>query len=372
MKHADIIVIGGGATGAACALGLVREKAGTVLMLDKTFGIYRPSRANFGLTGYLLKGINDAVYAKWAFKAIQEWAEFGPQLEQDSGISLDLALNGVGEPFLCEEEKAVRVRQTQQLKEMAEVNGYKYNCEILDRHEFSQLVPKMELGEKVIGGMFSSDNGHVNPLFMLRAMRKTYINEGGVFIAGESVMEIIPGQSHTIIKTNIESYVCSKVVVAAGHGSTRLLNHLRVKLPLFPLRGQLMVTNRQPPMLPIPLFLVRQTGEGTFMIGVSIEQAGHDIGTTVEAMNSQAKKAIELFPIIAEFNWVRSWGAIRVITQDDSPVYDTIPGHDNIFVLVGHSAVSLASLHSSIIPKWIISGRKPKEIENLGLRRFHV
>jgi glycine/D-amino acid oxidase-like deaminating enzyme len=372
MKHADIIVIGGGATGAACALGLAREKAGKVLMLDETPGIHRPSRANFGLTTYLLKGLNDAVYAKWAFKATQEWVEFGAQLEQDSGISLDFIRNGIGEPFLSEEEKAVRVQLTMQLKEMAEVNGYKYTAKFLDRYEFSQLNPKMELGEKVIGGMFSPDCGHVNPLFLLRAMRKVFINEGGSFLAGESVMEIIPNQSHTIIKTNNETYECKKLVVAAGHGSTRLLDRLGVKLPLYPLRGQLLVTNRQPPLLPVPLLLVRQTGEGTFMIGVSIEQAGYDVRTTVKQMNQQAKKAIEAFPIMAEFKWVRSWAAIRVMTEDDSPVYDTIPGHDNIFVLVGHSAVSLASLHSSIIPRWIISDKKTKEIEHLGLRRFNV
>lgn len=372
MKKADMIVIGGGAAGAACALGLIREKAGTVLMLDETPGIHRVSRANFGLTTYSLKGLNDSSYAEWSLQATKEWAAFGRELEQNTGINVELSLNGEGEALLSEQEKETRVKQIKQLKNLADERGSEYPGRLLDRYEFSQLIPKMELGGNVTGGLFFPDAGHVNPLFMLRAMRKAFLLQGGTFVPGESVMEIMPGGSHTIVKTNTQTYACDKLVIAAGHGSTRLLGSLGVKLPIYPLRGQLLVTGRMPPLLPIPLFNVRQTGEGTFMIGVSIEHAGHDVRTTVSVMKSQAQKAIEVFPVMAGFKWVRSWAAIRVMTPDDSPIYDELPGFKNIFVLAGHSAISLAPLHASIIPQWIISGKRPDKINNFGLGRFHV
>ncbi len=372
MKQADIIVIGGGATGAACALGLIRKKAGTVLMLDETPGLHRVSRANFGLTTYSLKGLNDKSYAEWALQATKKWTAFSLELEQMTGINLDLSLKGGGEALLSEQEKETRVKQIRQLKNMTDERGSGYPGRILDRNEFSQLIPKMELGDKVIGGLFFPGAGHVNPLFMLRAMRKAFLIQGGTFIPGESVMEITPGRSHTIVKTGTQTYACEKLVIAAGHGSTRLMGSLGVKLPVYPLRGQLLVTNRMPPLLPIPLLNVRQTGEGTFMVGVSIEHAGHDVRTTVSAMKAQAQKAIEVFPVMAGFKWVRSWAAIRVMTPDDSPIYDELPGLNNIFILAGHSAISLAPLHASIIPQWIISGKRPDEINNFGLGRFHV
>lgn len=372
MKQADIIIIGGGAAGAACALGLIRQKAGTIIMLDEKPGIHRASRANFGLTTYMLKGLNDSAYADWAFQATKKWADFGPGLEQDTGVGLDLSLEGGGEAFLSDHEKEVRIEQNQKMQDMAEERGSEYPAQILDRYEFAQLIPKMELGEKVTGGMFVPGAGHVNPLFMLRAIRKAFLSNGGTFIPGESVMGIVPGQSNTIVKTNKENYSCKKLVVAAGHGSPRLLGPLGVELPIYPLRGQLLVTNRMPPLLPIPLLNIRQTGEGTFMIGVSLEQAGYDIRTTVNVMKAQASNAIEVFPIMAELNWVRSWAAIRAMTPDDSPIYDTVPEFENIFILAGHSAISLAPMHASVIPQWIISGNKPNEIKNFGLERFHV
>ena len=372
MKQADIIVIGGGATGAACSLGLIRKKAGTVLMLDEKPGLHRVSRANFGLTTYSLKGMNDSSYAEWALQATKKWPAFGLELEQNTGIGLDLSLKGEGEAFLNEQEKETRIKQIRQLKKMADERGSEYQGRVLDRNEFSQLIPKMELGGKVIGGLFFPGAGHVNPLFMLRAIRKAFLIQGGTFTPGESVMEILPGRSHTIVKTTTQTYACEKLVIAAGHGSTRLLGSLGVKLPIYPLRGQLLVTSRMPPLLPISLLNVRQTGEGTFMVGVSIEHAGHDVRTTVSVMKSQAQKAIEVFPVMAGFKWVRSWAAIRVMTPDDSPIYDELPGFKNIFILAGHSAISLAPLHASIIPQWIISGKRPDKINNFGLRRFHV
>lgn len=372
MKHADIIVVGGGVTGAATGLGMVRHLTGNVLMLDETPGIHRVSRANFGLATYMCKGLNDTTYADWAYRATREYPDFAKQLEKESNMNIDLSLNGGGEAFLTETEMETRIDQTRILKEMAQKRGSRYPVEMLDRKEFSRLMPKMKLGRKVIGGMFVPGAGHVNPLFLLRAMRKAFIRLGGQFIPGESVFAVKPGASGIIVKTNSTEYSCDKLVVAAGHGSTRLMSALGINLHLIPQRGQLLVTNRMPPLLPIPLLTVRQTGEGTFMIGVSNESAGHDVRVTVEAMKDQAQKGIAVFPMLGNLKWVRSWAAVRILTPDDSPLYDTIPGHDNIFVLAGHSAVSLAPMHALHVAPWIISGKKPKGIKNFGLGRFNV
>ncbi|MDA3791660.1 MAG: FAD-dependent oxidoreductase [Desulfobacula sp.] len=372
MKNADIIVIGGGATGAATGLGLVRNHSEKILLFDEKPGIHRVSRANFGLTTYMCKGLNDTKYADWSLRASHEWAGFAKQLEDESGICVDLSLNGGGEVFLTQAEMDVRIDQTRILKEMAKARGSEYPVSILDKYEFSKLIPKMKLGEQVVGGMFVQGAGHVNPLFLLRAMRKAFVDQGGEFIPGESVMEICPRQSDIIIRTTKNEYGCKKLVVAAGHGSTRLMGTLGVNLHLYPQRGQLLVTNRMKPLLPIPLLTVRQTAEGTFMIGVSNESAGHDTRVTVAVLKDQAKKGIAVFPMLAGLKWVRCWAALRVMTPDGSPLYDTIPGHDNIFVLAGHSAISNAPLHASTIAPWIISGIKPKRIEGFGLGRFNV
>jgi glycine/D-amino acid oxidase-like deaminating enzyme len=57
--------------------------------------------------------------------------------------------------------------------------------------------------------------------------------------------------------------------------------------------------------------------------------------------------------MLAQVNWVRAWGAIRVMTPDGAPIYSRIPEHDNITVVALHSAVSLAPLAVNIVAPWI-------------------
>ena len=52
-------------------------------------------------------------------------------------------------------------------------------------------------------------------------------------------------------------------------------------VPVRPQRGQVIVTERYAPILPLPAGGIRQTGEGTFQIGATQEEVGYDISTTV-------------------------------------------------------------------------------------------
>ena len=112
--------------------------------------------------------------------------------------------------------------------------------------------------------------------------------------------------------------------------------------------------------------------DGTFMIGLSTEDTAHDAHVTVEAMKSQAANAIRLFPQLAKLNWVRGWGAVRVMTPDGVPIYDQLADHKNIYILAGHSAVSLAPLKTNQIASWILGKEKAPQISHFSNGRFNV
>lgn len=57
MASADVIIIGGGISGAATGLGLVEEGAGKVLIFDEQLPSQRLSRGNFGLTWFMCKAV---------------------------------------------------------------------------------------------------------------------------------------------------------------------------------------------------------------------------------------------------------------------------------------------------------------------------
>ncbi len=196
---------------------------------------------------------------------------------------------------------------------------------------------------------------------------------GGEFIGAQTVSAVVPHANRTVtVKTSRGDYQCRKLVVASGHGSTRLLAPLGEKLHIYPQRGQLMVTQRHKRVLTIPVLSVRQTPDGTFVIGLSTEDTALDTRVTATAMKSQASNAIRLFPLLGRLNWVRAWGAIRVMTPDGAPIYSRIPAHEQITVVALHSAVSLAPLAMNVVAPWILGIREHELMHHFRNGRFNV
>ncbi len=371
MKTADILVVGGGISGAATALGLVRQGAGKVVLLDAQLPSQRLSRGNFGLTWFMCKGAGNPSYARWSRRAAAEWPEFAATLEDNTGYDVELDWTGGAIHAFGQEEWDGFADGVKSLTQQCEAHGLDYPVEMLNRAEFADLMPKIELGEEISGGMYTPEQGHVNPLKLLGAVRADFQKNGGEYHADAMVREVRHKANGTVeVKTAKETWSCNKLVIAAGHGSSRLSAALGETLNTFPQRGQLMVTERCPRVLDISLLCLRQTQDGTFMIGLSTENTAMDTRITAGQMKSQAQNAIRIFPMLAKLNWVRGWGAIRVMTPDGGPIYSRVNGHDNVFVIAQHSGISLAPLQTSVIAPWILGERQDEQIPEFSNSRF--
>lgn len=373
MEKVDTIVIGGGISGAAVALGLARRDNGRVVIFDEQLPSQRLSRGNFGLTWFMPKGANNAVYARWSRMATLRWQEFAADLEKESGYDVELEWNGGAMHAIGEEQFKAYSESVEKLTRVCSEEGLDYPVRMIDRDEFASLVPEMKLGDEVSGAMYSAEQGHVNPLMLMGAMRCAFQKRGGLYYGGTTVSAIEPkGDGSVEVVTSKGRFACEKLVVAAGHGSRRLLSELGVPLNIYPQRGQLIVTERAKKVLHFPILAVRQTMDGTFMIGLSTEDTAHDVQVTTEAMHSQAKGAIRLFPELAKLNWVRGWGAIRVMTPDGCPIYDRLADHPNIYVIAGHSAITLAPVMEEQLSEWVLDRSEAPQISHFSNGRFNV
>ena len=63
-----------------------------------------------------------------------------------------------------------------------------------------------------------------------------------------------------------------------------------------------------------------------------------------------------MFPRLASVNVVRTWAAIRVMTQDGFPIYDQSESHPGAFVTCCHSGVTLAANHALTVAPMIAAG----------------
>lgn len=361
---ADIIVIGGGLVGAAAAYGLA-GKGLDVLMLDEGDDAFRAARGNFGLVWVQTKGFGLQRYQEWSQESADLYAGFAGELEDLTGI--DIHHERPGGAILClgdaEWEAQTRLNQA-----MA-AQGGGYHARMVERAELERMAPGVRFGQEVVGASFSEKDGHCGPLYLLRALHAGFTARGGRYRSGAAVRNIEGGFR---VETDAGAFEAPKVLLAAGNGIPPLAGRVGLNVPTAPERGQVLVTERVERFLPMPMGNIRQTAEGTVMIGATQESVGFDTGTTLEAARGLARRAIRVLPALERMRLVRSWAALRVIPPDRCPIYDESESHPGAFVATMHSGVTLAAVHAARLPDWIAEGRAPDGFGAFSARRFDV
>jgi glycine/D-amino acid oxidase-like deaminating enzyme len=245
---------------------------------------------------------------------------------------------------------------------------------MLDRGALTRLLPKVQLGAAVTGASFGRYDGHTNPLRLLAALRAGVLRKGGQFRGGITVRSIQPQGPHAFaLDLGAGGRVlAARVVIAAGLGSRTLAATLGLNIPIRPQRGQLLVTERLEPLLPYPLHSIRQTREGTVMIGVTNEETGLDNSTTCAAAAALSAKAISWLPTLSSVRLVRQWAGLRIMTPDSYPIYAESDRYPGAFLAVCHSGVTLAAVHANVLANAIASGSLPPSLDAFHHRRFDV
>jgi glycine/D-amino acid oxidase-like deaminating enzyme len=155
-------------------------------------------------------------------------------------------------------------------------------------------------------------------------------------------------------------------------GSKAIARQVGLDVPIRPQRGQILVTEKVMPILPLPTLDVRQTREGSVMIGATHEEVGLDCSTTAEAAAALSANAVRQFPALAEVSVVRQWAGLRILTPDGFPVYAESESHPGAFVALCHSGVTLAAFHAGLLAESIAAGRLPASLNVFHHRRFDV
>lgn len=369
MSQADIIVVGAGIAGAAIAFGLA-QKGLRVLVLDGQRGDFRASRANFGLIWVQSKGLGFPAYQTITKKSSADWANFAARIHDASGMKLPLEQNG-GLAF-CLGEADWEKRKTINDALDAQQPANEQSTEMLDRVALEKLLPAVRLGDEVVGASFGFMDGVVNPLELLSALHVATRNLGGELHFQSPVTSIVPRQHGFKVETAKQSFEAEKLVLAAGLATPALAAHLDMHVPIRPQRGQILVTERAVPFLPLPASGLRQTAEGTVMIGVTNEDVGFDTSTTAEGAAKMARKAIKIVPALEQARLIRQWAGLRVLSPDGGPIYVQSEKYPGAFAATCHSGVTLAAFHANQLCDSIATGQMTAALTAFSPERFSV
>jgi hydrogen cyanide synthase HcnC len=365
MVRYDAIVIGGGLVGSAIAYGLGRERL-RVALVDEGDVAYRASRGNFGLVWVQSKGEGAPHYQRWTRRSADQWPALAAELSEGTGILV--GHERPGGVHLCLGEAELESRRVMMERMRTQSGNFGFEYRMLDHHELAEMLPG--LGPSVLGASWTPYDGHANPLNLLHALHKGFVEQSGIYIPNTTVgtAKVAPGDFRLAVGGG--EIGAPKVVLAAGLGNATLAPLFGLTAPVRPQRGQILVTERAQRVLSMPTTTIRQTVEGGIMLGDSQEDVGFDTSQKSAVMRMIARRAVLSFPWLRDLQIVRAWAALRVMPPDGLPIYDQSERYTGAFTANCHSGVTLAGAHANLFAPMVAAGALDPALELFSGKRF--
>lgn len=362
----DYAIIGGGIVGLSVAWGLLK-RGFRVTVLDGDDGSFRASRGNFGLVWVQSKGMKQPRYAQWSQQSAAAWAGFAAELGDATNRDLGLEQKGGYDFHFSEESLQDTVADYKILKEKL---GGDYPFEVLGRNALRREEPG--IGPSIVGAILHHQDGHVNPLKLLRALAEDVRRLGGTILNGKHVTAVDKTDLFRISCADGTEVRARKTVLSAGLGAAILGPKLGFKAPIRPQRGQVLITEKLPKLINRPSLIARQVDEGGIQIGATNEEVGLDDHVTSAGLSGLAAEAIAAFPALAKAQLVRSWGALRILSPDGLPIYQESPEMPGAYLVTCHSGVTLAAAHARFLPDWLEGTHAAPDLEVFSENRFAI
>jgi len=401
-RHSDVLILGGGVIGLACAYYLLEAGRG-VTVLDQgsagcgsshgNCGTLTPSHATPlampGMIGIALRTLFkpdaplriaprlDPSLWRWLFGFARRcnWNDFraatlakAPLLLESRRLieelvrkeSLDCEFEARGTLYVFRD--AVEFEHSQWLpRALREID---LPIETLDGERVQALEPALKAG--VAGGYFNPGDAHLRPDRYVAELARLVRAKGGTIEEGARV-EAIEREGTRIarVRTNRGDFAGREVVLALGAWSPALARQLGLDLPIQPGKGY-SITYTRPANCPrIPLVLKERSvcvtaWSSGYRLGSTMEFAGYDTSLNRARLDALKRAAAEYLrdpegPEIAE-----EWYGWRPMTPDDLPMLGRAPLVDNLVLATGHGMLGVSmSAVTGLLVSEVVTGKPP-------------
>ncbi|WP_271986056.1 NAD(P)/FAD-dependent oxidoreductase [Pseudoclavibacter terrae] len=353
MSSYDVVVIGGGIVGAACAAELAgrgrrvalvergRVASGTsahcegnLLVSDKGPGAELE-----------LSKLADAAWSKLSGSFREELGDDFPDIEFEAKGGLVVATTDGGASALLD------FAATQRTADVA--------AEPVTISEARRLEPW--LTDRMTAAVWYPGDSQVQPTIATEALVALAHLRGASILEHHEVTGALRDGGRLVgVRTTAGDVRGRDVVVAAGPWSGEVSALLGAPLPVRPRRGVVLVTAKMPQRVFHKVYdadyvgavgsgdvalmtssVVESTPGGTVLIGSSREQVGFDDAFRANVLSELARKAISIFPFLTETAIIRSYSGFRPYMPDHLPLIGADPRLPGLWHATGHEGAGI-------------------------------
>lgn len=355
----DVIVIGGGAIGAACA----RELATTgrkVLVLEAGGDLGQAWRASAGMLAPQIEADGRDPLLDLGLAARDLYRPLAQALRDTTGIDIGLWQEGIARVAGTDAE-AVELRS-----KVAWQQQQGHPSDWLDPAEVRRRWPWLG---PTAGALWAARDGALDPQRLVEALRADALRLGAVLVTDRAVRVVRDGERVTGVAGEADRYTAGDVVLAAGAWSG-LLEGLPRPIPVQPVRGQ-MAALPWPPNIPRAIlyhkdcYLLARGSEA--LIGSTMEQVGFRPEVTSAGLGRIFAATVVLCPGLIRSKVKRSWAGLRPMTPDGLPIIGGDPLLGGLWYATGHgrNGILLAGI-TGVLVRQLVNHEPP----SAGLQAF--
>lgn len=364
----DTIVIGGGAIG--CAIAFELSKSGqNVAVLEKGTVASGASGVSAAMLEAQLDAHRGEPFLSLALASQELFEPLTRELEETTGMDIQHERCGILQIALTPSERdELRRRYEFQI-------GKGLPASWLEPREVEESLPQLE--GRFLGALFHRKDGQVNASRFTGALAQAARRRGAKVLEGTEVTGFrLDGSRVTGMDTKTGAFGCGSLVIAAGPWSSLLGRMLGLAIPVEPVRGQLVIFETSPAVLPYPVFYgsryLTPKRDGFLLAGTTTEKAGFDDQPTAEATQAIARDAQAVMPLLKSKPFRGATAGLRPHSPDELPIMGRAPGFDNVFIATGHyrNGILLAPVTARILVSLMQDRTPPLPINAFSAERF--
>ncbi len=366
----DAVVIGGGLIG--CSIAYYLSRAGlSVLLLERSWLGAGASSANQGVVGPYMA-------PPPIFELMFESLKMYWELSNEVGEDLGLEQVGMVIPAVTESEAKVLEEHSRSIKRSGG------SPQLIDGSEVRELDPT--LSRNILLAQISSEDCIVDPNKVVftyaREARKLgakilrFTEVTGIKVSGGAVRKVI---------TNCGEVRTDYVINAAGAWASQICRLAGIEVPIYPMRGHILVTERYKydyfRYILDAKYIVEafkglgpaevkdefskfgvgaslcQHREGEWTIGASRDAITYDKDVSIDVIKLLMKRAVMLKPSFKRANIVRVFTGVRPYSTRKLPIIEELE-IEGFIIAAGHKGegVALAPITGALVAELVTEG----------------
>jgi len=340
----DVVVVGAGTVGAACAL--YASRAGLdVVVVDR--GPVAGGTTGAGEGNLLVSDKEPGPELDLALLSNRLWAE----LAQEFGRSVEYEAKG----------GVVVAASTGSLTVLEQFAAEQRAAGVVAEHVAGDALYALEprLAPGLPGAVHYPQDAQVMPALAAAHLVRA---SGARLFTGRTVTDVLRTTDGTVrgVRTDRGDIHAPALVNAAGTWGAGLAALAGTSLPVLPRRGFVLVTEPLPRMVHHKVYaadyvadvasdsaalqtspVVEGTAAGPILIGASRERVGFDRSFSLPALRALAAGATRLFPFLSEVRAIRSYAGFRPYMPDHLPAIGPDPRVPGLFHACGHEGAGI-------------------------------